>query len=169
MSMFNDGVLNEPRFALRSLRKNPSFTAVALLMLALGIGANTAIFSVIETTMLRLPFPHPDRLVVVQDHFPNSDGPASLPDFLGWRQANRSFADGRAYTVERQWTTSSRIATKTPARLPLGRPRARPGYVPGPSNDRGRGRPRPTRPSSSALPAEVLPGRTRLSTLPRSR
>jgi len=60
------GLLQVVRYALRQLRSNPGFTAVAALTLALGIGANTTIFSVMNATMLRkLPFPDPDRLAVV--------------------------------------------------------------------------------------------------------
>ena len=60
--------MNELRVALRQLVKKPGFTSIAIITLALGIGANTAIFSVVEGTMLRpLPFPHADRLVRIYE------------------------------------------------------------------------------------------------------
>jgi putative ABC transport system permease protein len=87
------GLIQDLRFAVRQLRKNPGFTAVAVLTLALGVGANTAIFTVIEAVVLRpLPFASPDRLVWLNGKFPQSDEAAvSPPDFLDYRKNNRSF------------------------------------------------------------------------------
>src|SRR5580704_12102950 len=82
------------RYASRSLRKSPGLAAAALVTLALGIGANTAIFSVLEGVVLDpLPYPQPDRLVVVA-LFNRALGYAtdlSYPDFLDWQRNPRSF------------------------------------------------------------------------------
>jgi predicted permease len=81
------------RYAVRQLRKGPAFAAVVILTLALGIGANTAIFSVIEAVVLRpLPFADPDRLVWLNGKMPQTDEAGVSPaDFLDYRDANRSF------------------------------------------------------------------------------
>lgn len=82
------------RVALRSLKKNPVFTLVALTVLALGIGANTAIFSVVNAVLLRpLPYQHADRIVSVGTLWlqTRNIGQVSLPDFLDWRAQSGSF------------------------------------------------------------------------------
>ncbi|MBI4661304.1 MAG: ABC transporter permease [Verrucomicrobia bacterium] len=91
------------RLALRPLLKNPGFTAVAVLTLALGIGANTAIFGVLNTIMLHpLPYPDPDRLVRVFRASPQSQGwPHSVANFLDYRELNTVFAHMAAFRSSR--------------------------------------------------------------------
>jgi putative ABC transport system permease protein len=94
-------ILQELRFAVRMLAKSPSFTAVAVLTLALGIGANTAIFSVVNTVLLRsLPFPHESELVDISARSTFFDFPdlgLSLPDIADLRAGNSSFAAVTTY------------------------------------------------------------------------
>ncbi|HEV2299207.1 MAG TPA: ABC transporter permease [Candidatus Acidoferrales bacterium] len=87
------------RFALRMLRKSPGFTAVAILTLALGIGANTALFSVVNGVLLNpLPYPQPDRLVVIYAKEQGVTRPSiSYLNFLDWVRDNRSFSALAAY------------------------------------------------------------------------
>ena len=74
-----DSLFKDIRFGLRGLLKRPGFTAIAVITLALGIGANSAIFSVVNAVLLRpLPFKDPDRLLVVWERRANS-GRANLP------------------------------------------------------------------------------------------
>ena len=89
--------MNDFKFALRQLRKSPGFTFVAVLTLALGIGANVAIFSVVNTVLLRpFAFSHPDRLVWISSQLPtNPRAPFSLPEFCDYRDQNTLF-DGLA-------------------------------------------------------------------------
>ena len=89
-------VLRDIRFGARLLAKNPGFTTAAVVMLALGIGANTAVFSVLNAVLLRgLPYSDADRIVVLYEKRPrenNWKNVVSPPDFLDWREQNTSFA-----------------------------------------------------------------------------
>ncbi|HKT80048.1 MAG TPA: ADOP family duplicated permease, partial [Vicinamibacterales bacterium] len=113
---------HDVRFSLRQLRRSPIFALVAIVTLALGIGANSAIFALVDATLLRpLPFSDPDRLVLIREI---SDGGrrsgVSAPNLLDWQARSRSFdrlggyvpavggvvmagADGLAEDVPRQW------------------------------------------------------------------
>ena len=95
-------VVSDLRYALRSLRAHPAFTAVIIATLALGIGANTAIFSVVNAALLRpLPFRDADRLVLIWGERPASGYPqipVSLPNFLDVRARARSFEDMAVWT-----------------------------------------------------------------------
>src|SRR5215471_5205785 len=87
------------KHSLRMLRQSPGFTAAAVSVLALGIGANTAIFSVINAVLLKpLPFPDPDRIVVLMNSSPEGSGPAaSVPKYNTWRKRTNALQDIIAY------------------------------------------------------------------------
>ncbi len=96
-------LLRDLRYAGRSWRKTPGLAAAAIATLALGIGANTAIFSVAEGVILDpLPYPHPDRLVVVALYNRTLGYPTNLsyPDFLDWQRTSRSFDQIAAFANE---------------------------------------------------------------------
>ncbi|MCI0488713.1 MAG: ABC transporter permease [Blastocatellia bacterium] len=95
-------LLHDLRYGVRLLLKKPVFTIVIILTLALGIGANTAIFSVINTVLLEpLPYPDPDRLVMVWEKILPSgeNNTVAPPNFVDWREQNRSFADMASYVT----------------------------------------------------------------------
>ena len=92
-----DAILADLRYGLRLFRKSPLFTLVAVGTLALGIGANTVIFSVVDAVVIRaLPFDDPDRVVVVWEDATFAGFPRNTPapaNFADWRRMNRTFAD----------------------------------------------------------------------------
>ena len=94
--------LQDLRFGVRVLRKSPGFTVVAVLTLALGIGANTAIFSLVDTILLRpLPYRNPGQLVIVSESLPHMGGDSEIGvaagEYLDYRDRNHSFMQTAAY------------------------------------------------------------------------
>src|SRR5262249_28988807 len=95
MTQIMDSIFKDIRFGLRGLLKRPAFTAIAVITLALGIGANSAIFSVVNAVLLRpLPFKDPDRLMVVWERRASS-GSADLPlsghEYAAFKERTTSF------------------------------------------------------------------------------
>ncbi|MFI4944143.1 MAG: ABC transporter permease, partial [Burkholderiales bacterium] len=94
-----DTLIQDVRLALRKLLRSPAFAAVAIVTLALGIGANTAIFSVIDRVLLQpLPYSQPDRLVRLQLKFRDGFGNSvSIPKFMAWKEHTQAFQAICAY------------------------------------------------------------------------
>src|SRR4051812_20840213 len=93
-----DSLIHDIRYAIRTLRGSPGFTVVAVLILAVGIGANTAIFSLVSALLFKpLPFLEPQRLVLLWEDMSATGSPArveaSPADFVQWKTRSRSFTD----------------------------------------------------------------------------
>src|SRR5579884_2388441 len=117
-------MIQDLRFGWRQLAKYPGFTAVALVTLALGIGANSAMFSVVNAVLLRpLPFPQPDRLVAIGEYdvrhgIPrNADGSVSYPNMADLRARNRTLADVAVYG----WSEATLTGSGQPHHVALSR------------------------------------------------
>src|SRR5579859_3334253 len=109
-------LLQDIRFGLRQLRRNPGFTTVAVLTLAMGIGANTAIFSVVNAVVLRpLPYPQSERLVWISEVIPSLNAElVAGGDYVDWRDQNKSFERMTAYDPAVSFNLTGR---GTPARV----------------------------------------------------
>ena len=110
-------ILDDLRFASRALRARPGFVIAAVLTLALGIGANTAIFSVINAFMLKpLPYPDGERLVEIHNTYPGNgldNAGVSIPDFIDRREQASALVDTALYT----WNSFNLAVSGTPERL----------------------------------------------------
>ena len=125
LSQLIEELRDDVKFAVRQLRRSPAFTGIAVVTLALGIGANSAIFALVDATLLRpLPFHEPERLVMLWERTEASPRSRVSPlNLLDWNERNRTFdvmagfvpgvggmvmtgADGTAETVPRQWVTA---------------------------------------------------------------
>src|ERR1700704_5569049 len=110
--------MNDLRFAFRQLRKSPGFTIIAVLTLALGIGANSAIFSVVNHVLLRpLPYPHPERLGYLNEVINGTDTSIALPDYVDWRKDSKSFEHLAMSRLESR--NLSGIPGREPERIPV--------------------------------------------------
>ena len=111
-----DTFWHDLRYALRTLRSTPGFTAIAVLTLALGIGATTSIFSLVNAALLRpLPYRNADQLMILNETDPRvGDVSVSYPDFLDWRVQAQSFTEmAAAHNVGVNFSgtaTSERVA-----------------------------------------------------------
>ena len=115
-------LLSDIRYAFRMIAKQPGFAALAVLAFALGIGANVAIFSVVNAVLLRpLPYPHSERLISIRERTPTfPGGSVSYPNFLDWRAAQHSFTDLALFRRE-SYNLSSVKGGTAPERIGGGR------------------------------------------------
>jgi len=110
-------LLRDIRYAFRMMAKTPAFAILAVLAFALGIGANTAIFSVVNAVLLRpLPYPHSEQLIKFGESSPTfPSGSVSYPNYLDWRASQRTFTDLAIYRRE-SFNLSSEKGGMTPER-----------------------------------------------------
>jgi putative ABC transport system permease protein len=112
-----DSLFSDIRYAVRNLLKRPGFTAIAVITLALGIGANTAIFSAVNALLINpLPFPDQDRVVAIWDKVPSrgvDHNEVAMANYLDWRAQSQSFEH---LALERWWSTNL-TAGDTPERV----------------------------------------------------
>ncbi len=102
---FLETLLQDIRYGLRMLAKSPAFTSVAVFTLALGIGANTVVFSIVDSVLLRpLPYGHPEQLYIVSESLPHLGGTeevgVSAAEYFDYRDRNRSFSQVAAYETQ---------------------------------------------------------------------
>lgn len=112
-----DTLIQDIRYAVRTLAARPAFAAAAIVTLAIGIGANAAIFSVIDALVFRsLPYPNGDRLVAINNAYPKTgefDAGSTIPDYLDQRQQAPSLADSAIY----QYASFNLTTGSAPVRL----------------------------------------------------
>jgi len=112
-----DKLFGDVKYAVRNLIKRPGFTVIAVATLALGIGANSAIFSAINALLLKpLPFPEQDRIMTVWDMNPSrgvEHNEVSMANYLDWRQQNQSFENLALY----RWWSANLTGVETPERV----------------------------------------------------
>ena len=114
-----NSLLQDIRYGLRMLAKSPGFAAVAILTLALGIGANTALFTIVNGVLLNpLPYRHPEQLVTLHESKPNfATGSISYPNFRDWQKENRSFSAIAVYRSNAFTLTGAGAAMRVRAQL----------------------------------------------------
>jgi putative ABC transport system permease protein len=115
-------LLQDIRFAVRMLTKSPAFTTLAVLTFAIGVGANTAIFSVVNAVLLRPPpYPNADQLIVARERTPAlSPGSVSYPNYLDWQAGQRSFAGLALFRTE-SCNLSGAMGSSAPERVQAAR------------------------------------------------
>src|SRR5712691_13184309 len=112
-----ESLLSDVRYAVRNLIKRPGFTAIAVITLALGVGANSAIFSTINALLIKpLPIPEQDRVIAIWDKAPSrgiEHNEVAMANYLDWRTQNESFEH---LALERWWSTNITVGD-TPERI----------------------------------------------------
>ncbi len=112
-----DSFLKDIRYGIRSLMRRPTLTIIAIITLAIGIGANSAIFSVVNSLLIKpLPFPELDRIVAIWETQPSRGvvrNEASMANYLDWRAQNQTFEQMGLY----RWWSANLTGLETPERI----------------------------------------------------